>query len=143
MASGNITLDFDNIMRDVRREIQEVLHDNTDQFKKCVSDQVHQSVYPAYTPKAYTRREDGGGLSDPNNYEVFESDLSLTLLNTTISGPDYWKYSYPTFITEIVEDGSGDGWQGVPARPFMEKALNKFAYDILEPEIDKRVGGGK
>lgn len=138
MATGNITLDFDNIMRDLRREIQDVLADNIEKFKQTVSEQVHETVYPAYAPKNYTRRGDGGGLSDPNNYEVFQGDLSLTLMNITSSGPGY---QYPVFTTEIVENGSGYGWQGVPARPFMEKALDKFAYDVLEPEIQKRLGG--
>lgn len=148
-----ITLEFNNVMASLKNEVQEILHDNIDKFKQTVSEEVHQSVYPAYSPKPYThqgkgvtvsyqRRMDSGGLSDKDNYEVIEGDLSLTLTNKTTSGTNYWKYSYSIPITEVVEDGSGHGWQGVPARPFMEKALDKFAYDVLEPQINA-LGGGK
>ena len=152
MARTTITLEFENIMNSLKADVQEVLHANIDEFKKCVSEEVHKSVYPAYSPKAYThsggneiryqRRMNNGGLSDVSNYEVVEGDLSLTLINNASSNPNYWKYSYSTEITELVEEGSGDGWVDVPARPFMEKALDRFAHEVLEPQINQ-LGGGK
>lgn len=152
MAQSTITLEFENIMKSLKADVQEVLHANIEEFKKCVSEEVHKSVYPQYSPSAYKiaggetthyhRREDSGGLSDVNNYEVVEGDLSLTLTNRTSSNPNYWRYSYSTEITELVENGSGYGWEGVPARPFMEKALDRFAHEVLEPQINQ-LGGGK
>lgn len=151
--AGKITLEFDNIMISLKGQVQQILHDNIDEFKKCISSEVHKDVYPAYSPKKYTnqaggksisynRRGDSGGLSDVDNYDVVEGDLSLTLTNKTESGTDYWKYMYSVPITELVENGSGYGWVGVPARPFMDKGAERFAHEILEPQI-KALGGGK
>ena len=152
MAQSTITLEFENIMKSLKADVQEILHANIDEFKKCVSEEVHKSVYPAYSPASYPiagggtahyqRRMDGGGLSDVDNYEVIEGDLSLTLINRTSSNPNYWRYSYSTEITELVENGSGYGWEGVPSRPFMEKALDRFAHEVLEPQINQ-LGGAK
>lgn len=128
-------------MSTLKNEVQHILHDNIDEFKKTVSEEVHSSVYPYYRESLeYDRRKDSGGLSDVNNYEVIEGELSLTLINKTESNPNYWKYKYSVPITEIVESGAGDGWENVPARPFMDKALEKFAHDVLEPQINK-LGG--
>ena len=135
MAS-EITLEFNNVMASIKNEVQAVLHGNIEKFKDIVSKEVHSSVYTAYSSARYERRGDSGGLSDVNNYEVEEGNLSLTLTNKTESGTNYWKYSYSVPITEIVENGTGDGWVGVPARPFMENALDEFAYGILEPQIN-------
>ena len=83
---------------------------------------------------------DSEGKDVTDNYEITEGDLSLTLRNRTESGTDYWKYKYSIETTDVVENGSGHGWKGVPARPFMEKGLERFAYDILEPKLNK-LGG--
>lgn len=141
MAKSSITLEFENVMSTLKNEVQRILHDNIDEFKKTVSEEVHSSVYPYYRESLeYDRRKDSGGLSDVNNYEVIEGELSLTLINKTESNPNYWKYKYSVPITEIVEGGTGDGWEGVPARPFMDKALDKFAHEVLEPQINE-LGG--
>lgn len=141
MANTSITLEFENIMSTMKGEVQRVLHDNIEQFKKVVSEEVHTSVYPFYRETLrYDRRKDSGGLSDVNNYEVIEGDLSLTLINKTKSNPNYWKFKYSVPITEIVEDGAGDGWENVPGRPFMDKALDRFAHEVLEPQINE-LGG--
>lgn len=143
MGRTSITLEFQNVMSTLKEEVQRILHDNIGEFKKAVSDEVHLSVYPMYYESLdYTRREDNGGLSDPNNYEVIEGDLSLTLTNKTMSNPNYWKYTYSIPITDVVEEGSGYGWENVPARPFMDKALDKFAHEVLEPQINE-LGGGR
>ena len=143
MATTSITLEFENLMSTLKGEVQRVLHDNIDQFKEVVSEEVHTSVYPFYRETLrYNRRKDSGGLSDVNNYEVIEGDLSLTLINKTNSNPNYWKFKYSVPITEIVEDGAGDGWENVPSRPFMDKALDRFAHEVLEPQINQ-LGGGK
>lgn len=141
MARSTITLEFEKLTGKLTSGVQEILHTNIEQFKKCVSEEVHNSVYPAYSPKDYDRRGDSGGLSDTGNYEVIEGNLSLLLTNKTESGTEYWKYSYSVPITEIVENGSGYGWVGVPARPFMDKALDKFAHEIIEPQINALLGG--
>ena len=141
MARSTITLEFDKLTEKLTSGVQDILHSNIEQFKQCVSDEVHKSVYPFYSPKDYSRRGDVGGLSDISNYEVIEGDLSLILRNNTSSGTNYWKYSYSIPITEIVENGTGDGWVGVPARPFMDKALDKFAHEIIEPQINALLGG--
>ena len=141
MAKSSITLEFENVMSSLKNEVQRILHDNIDEFKKTVSEEVHSSVYPYYRESLeYDRRKDSGGLSDVNNYEVIEGELSLTLINKTESNPNYWKYKYSVPITEIVEGGTGDGWEDVPARPFMDKALDKFSHEVLEPQINE-LGG--
>lgn len=141
MAKSSITLEFENVMSSLKNEVQRILHDNIDEFKKTVSEEVHSSVYPYYRESLeYDRRKDSGGLSDVNNYEVIEGELSLTLINKTESNPNYWKYKYSVPITEIVEGGTGDGWEDVPTRPFMDKALDKFAHEVLEPQINE-LGG--
>lgn len=143
MAKNTITLVFENLKKEMTDGIQMLLSDSKEDFKKCVSEEVHKSVYSAYSPDplVYQRRMDNGGLSDTENYEVIEGDLSLMLTNKTNSNPNYWKYSYSVPITELVENGSGDGWIGVPERPFMDKALERFAYEIIEPKIKAMLGG--
>ena len=146
MAKSTVTLEFDRITQELKPGIQNILSNNKETFKKCVSDEVHRSVYPLYTPSPqgrYVRRMDNGGLSDTDNYEVIEGDLSLKLINRTESGQDYWKFSYSMPITELVEEGKGHGWVGVPERPFMDKALDTFAHDIIEPQIIALLGGKK
>ena len=136
MASTTLTLEFDKVMIALKKEVQDIMHNSTDDFKKVVSAEVHRSVYPYYRETLeYGRRKDDGGLSDTDNYDVVEGDLSLTLTNNTRSNPNYWRYRYSIPITEVVEEGSGYGWQDVPPRPFMDKALDKFAHDVLEPKI--------
>lgn len=143
MAKSTIALEFENLTKKLTSDVQQILSDNKEEFKKCVSDEANRTVYPAYTPNplTYQRRMESGGLSDCENYEVIEGNLSLTLTNNTRSNPDYWKYSYSVPTTEIVEEGSGDGWVGVPSRPFMDKALERFAYEIIEPKIKELLGG--
>lgn len=138
--TSKITLEFDNVMGALKKEIQDVLVESEEEFKKAISDQAHSDVYGAYSSKYYSPRMDAGGLSSTDNYEITEGDLSLTLRNRTESGTDYWKYKYSIETTDVVENGSGHGWKGVPARPFMEKGLERFAYDILEPKLNK-LGG--
>lgn len=144
MGQSSITLEFENIRKELTNDVQKILSDSKDDFRKCVSEEVHRSVYPAYSPDPdnYQRRMDEGGLSDEGNYEVIEGNLSLTLTNKTASNPNYWKYSYSVPITELVENATGDGWKGVPERPFMDNALDRFAHEILEPRINA-LGGGK
>ena len=122
-------------MAGLKNEVQGILHNNIEAFKETVSEEADSSVYGAYSSAYYSPRGHSGGLSDVSNYDVTEGDLSLTLRNRTTSGTNYWKYQYSVETTEIVEEGSGDGWVGVPARPFMDKALDKFAHDVLEPQI--------
>ena len=141
MSKASITLEFAKLEEALTAGVQDILHANIGEFKKCVSEEVEASVYPMYSPKDYSRRGAAGGLAGENNYEVQEGALSLTLINRTMSNPDYWAFTYPVEITEIVEDGSGHGWVGVPARPFMEKALEKFAHEIIEPQINAMLGG--
>lgn len=142
MAKTTVTLEFDLLTQALTSGVQGILHDNIENFKKCVSEEVHKSVYPMYPETLnYSRRGDGGGLSDPNNYEVVESDLTLTLTNKTRSNPNYWKYTYSIPITDVVEEGSGYGWEDVPARPFMDKALDRFAHEFIEPSINAMLGG--
>lgn len=141
MAKTTLTIQIDAVKEAVISGVQQILHDNIEEFKKAVSEEVHSSVYPLYSPMDYERRGDGGGLSDVGNYEVIEGNLSLTLTNRTMSNPNYWRHSYSIPITEVVEDGSGYGWEGVPSRPFMDKALEKFANDTIVPQIEALLGG--
>ena len=62
MATTSITLEFENLMYMLKGEVQRVLHDNIEQFKKVVSEEVHTSVYPFYRETLrYDRRKDSGG----------------------------------------------------------------------------------
>lgn len=138
MTKSSILLEFQTLMQDAENKTQGVMHDSIDDFKKTVSQHVHSDVYPEYTPKRYSRRGDNGGLSSPDNYEVTEGHLELTLNNKTASGSPY---GYSIDITDVVEEGNGYGWRGIPARPFMDKALEEFAHEILEPRIKEALGG--
>ena len=142
MAESSITLEFANITKELENQVQDILHSSIEDFKKCVKEEAENAVYNGpYEPvsypyrPAYRRRGENGGLMDTGNYEVIEDRLSLKLTNKTRSNPLYWAYTYSTDTTELVEEGTGYGWIGVPERPFMDKALDKFAHDVLEPKI--------
>lgn len=138
MTRSSILLEFQMLMQDAENKIQNAMHDSIDDFKKTVSRHVHSDVYPEYTPKRYSRRGDNGGLSFQDNYEVTEGHLELTLNNRTASGAPF---GYSIDITDVVEGGNGYGWQDIPPRPFMDKALDEFSHEILEPRIKEALGG--
>lgn len=138
MTQQSLMLEFQSIMYDMENKVQGIMHDSIDDFKNTVAKHADKSVYPAYTPKRYNRRMDAGGLSDTANYEVTEDKLELTLNNKTTSGGNY---GYSIDITDVVEQGNGYGWEDIPARPFMDDALDEFAHEILEPRIREALGG--
>jgi hypothetical protein len=138
MSKTSMMLEFRTIMQNAENKIQGVMHDSIDDFKNTVSEHAKSDVYPLYTPMRYFRRMDAGGLSDTANYEVTEGRLELTLNNKTKSGAPY---GYSIDITDVVEEGNGYGWRDIPARPFMDKALEEFAHEILEPRIREALGG--
>ena len=138
MTQSSLMLEFNTILQDAESRVQSVMHESIEDFKKTVSKHVHSDVYPEYTPKRYMRRGDNGGLSSTDNYEVTEGHLELTLNNRTTSGSPF---GYSIDITDVIEGGNGYGWQNIPARPFMDKALDEFAHEILEPRIREALGG--
>lgn len=148
--------ELNSILAEVKNGIQQVLHDYIPVFKDTVAASTGELVYAKYTSPAevpYMQRESAGGLADPNNYEVQEGDLQLTIFNNTTgnaaySGSDGWDSGY---INDIIESGSGYHWRNSEmyrhpvARPFMEKAGDTFVDDILIPLIDmkmKQILGG-
>lgn len=87
------------------------------------------------------------GVGDERSYEVTINgeDLSMTIESMVQGNPRYSKSDGwdPGDITDIIEGGSGYHWkhseiykrQPVP-RPWMEKAGDDFAENVLLPMID-------
>lgn len=137
MSSTTIVLELNNILESAEYEVQRIMHDSINDFKETVSQAAQDNVYD-FPQGNYIRRGTNGGLSDTSNYEVVEGELSLTLTNRTTSGEPF---GYSIDTTDVVENGNGYGWNNIPPRPFMDKALDKFVYEVLEPRIEKALGG--
>lgn len=86
------------------------------------------------------------GVGDERSYEVtVGKDLSMTIESTVQGNPRYARSQGwdPGNITDIIEGGSGYHWehsaiylaQPVP-RPWMDKAGEEFAENLLMPMID-------
>ena len=50
-----------------------------ERVKTAVSEETFETVYPAYDPIQYVRREKHGGLADPDQYEVTMDEATHTL----------------------------------------------------------------
>jgi alcohol dehydrogenase YqhD (iron-dependent ADH family) len=86
-------------------------------------------------------------IADPNNYEVQEGDLQMTIINNTTGNPAYSGSDGRDsgYINDIIESGSGYHWRNSEmyrhpvARPFMEKAGDTLVDDVLIPLIDMKM----
>lgn len=131
---SKIDIEFQSVIKDIENDIQKGLHDLIPDFKKAVHESTNENVYEVYYPKDYNRRMENGGLGDEDNYEVIEDRLSLTLINNT---PNNSTPRYGGYVTDIIESGLGYNWSSaVPARPFMDKALERFVEEKVNPMLD-------
>lgn len=147
MASD--AFDFNDLFNQIEREIGAVM--TSPESKKRLQEQAafaaYEHVYPLYSPTEYQRRLSGGGLGDPQNYEVVPGELQLTLINNTTGNGGQPGESWTSgFINDIIESGSGYGWrhseiyQDQPyPRPFMQNAIDEFTEEYLLPEIHDKV----
>lgn len=111
-------------------------------------------VLSAYKPTEYTRRSEEGsyngtyGVADEKSYEITVEGTSMTIESTVQGNPRYagtdgWDSGN---ITDIIEGGSGYHWrhseiyrrQPVP-RPWMDKAGDDFADNMLMPMVDAAI----
>ena len=109
--------------------------DVSEAFKKGIKKSVEQNVYGVYSPSVYTRRGDGGGLSDKGNLRCSfqnETDLSFEMKiedwtpgNPDILGSRSWGSDH---VSDIVEEGTyGSMWPNPMmgnARPYMEEGAD-------------------
>lgn len=151
------------------KELQNALQDKIDYallsdvshtITEVMTDHIARDVYDVYSPvditnpHQYTRREDDGGLIDPNNINSSIEKNMLIVENNTIGVPEYGignkvfhSQNKNKEIAGVIETGKGydiHGWEydGVP-RPFIKNtrydlANNKYHVKALKQGLKKQ-----
>ena len=133
--SKNSYDDIEELYADLLNEIKNtVAKEIAKEMKKIEQEVIDRNVYSAFSPKAYERRKDDGGLrSEDNMVEGISIDGDSVIIeveNMTTGNErynDYWKGE----IQPLIESGSYM-WNGKmpPPRPFIDDA---------QREVDKRI----
>ena len=118
--------DLDDLFRYIEKQTQDVMKKEVaDKAKQAMSEAVQSSVYDVYDPKYYTRRGKNGGLSDTNNYDVYEIPDGIEVVNNT--PPDNGS---SVDLDDIICNGLGH-------QPF-SRDFYKETIDILNRSDDLR-----
>lgn len=104
---------------------------------------VFSEVYGKYEPSEYQRRYDSGGLADPNNIVMVESQATADGYEIAVQNQTRDDYDH-RLIAPIVESGEGYEWeqsriykmQPYP-RPFHEKAEEMIGDGLLDNALER------
>lgn len=151
------------------KELQNALQDKIDYalltdvshtVTEVMTDHIARDVYDVYlpiditNPHQYVRREDNGGLIDPNNINSSIEKNVLIVENNTLGAPEYGignevfsSQNKDKEIAGVIETGKGydiHGWEydGVP-RPFIQNTRedlknNKYHVIALRQGLKKQ-----
>lgn len=131
-----------------------LLTDVSHTVTEVMIDHIARDVYDVYLPNQYTRREDNGGLIDPNNINSSIEKNTLVVENNTLGAPEYGidNKVFPSQnkdkeIAGVIETGKGydiHSWEydGVP-RPFIQNTRedlknNKYHVKALKQGLKKQ-----
>lgn len=118
--------DLDDLFRYIEKQTQDVMKKEVaDEAKQAMSEAVQASVYDVYDTKYYTRRGKSGGLSDMDNYDVYEIPDGIEVVNNT--PPDNGS---SVDLDDIICNGLGQ-------QPF-PRDFYKETIDILNRSDDLR-----
>ena len=104
----------------IETEVQSTMENEVaDMVKDKMNLSVHKTVYGAYQPRFYHRREDNGGLSDKDNIYITPIDGGIKITNDTLldNGRRHHR------LRETIE-------HGCDKMPF-QKSFYEDIYDIL------------
>lgn len=146
---------LDELKRKITAALNEALHKEVvEVVKKTEQKHVQQDVYDVYpNPKKYMRREEDGGLKDPDNMVVTEYELGVDIDNKTPFNNAYdnmkskWYVPPPNYGNELeylVEYGEGGTEKyhyNYPAgvfmnpRPFIHNTVDELKHGVLRKTL--------
>lgn len=139
MSKKNTYDDIDELLNDIRSDIEETLKDEVfDEVREIELEHIERDVLSAYTPKIYERRT-SGGIDDPRNIVGYVKDMQLSVDNITEFNSGYGTKHRGTGLAQLINDG--DSFNGYfydypgefnQPRPFIDNT-------ILEVEKTDRV----
>ena len=139
MGRKNSYDDIDELLNDIRSDIEETLMDDVfDEVREIELEHIERDVLSAYTPKIYERRA-SGGIDDPKNIVGYVKDMQLSVDNITQFNTGYGTKHRGTGLAQLINDG--DSFNGYfydypgefnQPRPFLD-------HTILEVEQSNRV----
>lgn len=139
MSKKNTYYDIDELLNDIRSDIEETLKDEVfDEVREIELEHIERDILSAYTPKIYERRT-SGGIDDPRNIVGYVKDMQLSVDNITEFNSGYGTKHRGTGLAQLINDG--DSFNGYfydypgefnQPRPFIDNT-------ILEVEKTDRV----
>lgn len=132
---------FDTMEAYLKKDIYNILFKSMDierVLAEAMVQSVYETVYDAYDPVEYNRRDDDGGLADPRNMQItkvyLEGDtIKITFENLT-KGNDSMKGE---LITPTIVEGLAQNWanaDGVWSQPrdFISDTANRLRSNPTE-----------
>lgn len=139
MGRKNSYDDIDELLNDIRSDIEETLKDEVfDEVRDIELEYIEHDVLSVYTPKIYERRT-AGGIDDPKNIVGYVKDMQLSVDNITQFDTGYGTKHRGTGLAQLINEG--DSFNGYfydypgefnQPRPFLD-------HTILEVEQSNRV----
>ena len=106
MAKKNSYDDVDELLRDIKSDIQDTLLDEVlDEVKRIEIEHVRDDVFGVYKPSIYERRN-SGGIDDPDNIVGELYDMRLEIDNITQFNTGYGTFNKGYNLSELINDGS-------------------------------------
>lgn len=135
-----------DLQKIIKQDITKKLNENSSQtkIKNINRISVSKEVYSVYKPTKYLRRADDGGLTDPENINIYvnptNTGVKLTLENTTKpKGFDFAGKNFE-YLAPIVEYGIKNGkniWE--KPRPFMKNTADELQNKKVVSRIIKEI----
>ena len=107
MTVKNSYDDIDELLNDIRSDIEDVLMDDVlEEVRDIEISNVKRDVLSAYSPKIYNRRS-ANGIDDRRNIIGAVRDMELEVDNITEFNNGYGTYNHGTGLADLINDGSG------------------------------------
>lgn len=127
--------DIDQLLNDIRSDIEETLMDDVlVEVKDIELKHVEDDVFSVYSPKIYQRRGSGaGGIDDSNNIVGTVNNMQLEVDNVTQFNNGYGTYNHGVGLVSLINDGESrngfyydyDGEFTQP-RPFIDNTIEEI-----------------
>ena len=145
MGRKNSYDDIDELLNDIRSDIEETLKDDVfDEVREIELEHIERDVLSAYTPKIYERRT-SGGIDDPKNIVGYVKDMQLSVDNITQFNTGYGTKHRGTGLAQLINDG--DSFNGYfydypgefnQPRPFIDNTIIEVEKtDRVENALEK------
>lgn len=127
-------------LKELKAHLQEkindvLLHETGEYIKEMELTFIDELVYKKYSPTKYDRREENGGLKDPDNIKVeLESDGVLVVSNETLFSQEPISSNQGNELIGLIEYGSG-GYKNYAYEYFRSDGNSTYAQP--RPVISK------